>query len=45
MIGEPPPAGNSIIATQRAMLNSGKLNVGIDPAMLLDPTLLVQTAR
>jgi ABC-type nitrate/sulfonate/bicarbonate transport system substrate-binding protein len=45
MIGEPPPAGNSIIATQRAMLSSGKLNIGIDPSMLLDPTLLVQTAK
>jgi ABC-type nitrate/sulfonate/bicarbonate transport system substrate-binding protein len=45
MIGEPPPAGKSIIATQRAMLSSGKLNVGIDPSMLLDPTLLVQTTK
>ncbi len=45
MIGEPPPVGNSIIATQRAMLSSGKLNVGIDPSMLLDPTLLVQTSK
>lgn len=45
MIGEPPPAGDSIIAVQRTMLRSGKLNVGIDPSMLLEPALLAETAK
>jgi hypothetical protein len=42
MMGEPPPAGGSINAVQRSMLNRGQINVGIDPSMLLDPTLLAE---
>jgi ABC-type nitrate/sulfonate/bicarbonate transport system substrate-binding protein len=40
MLGEPPPVGGSINAVQRSMLNRGRINIGIDPSMLLDPTLL-----
>lgn len=45
MIGEPPPAGVAINAAQRAMLNQGKLSMGADASMLLEPTLLAEPAK
>ncbi len=45
MIGEPPPIGGAIEAAQRALLNQGKLQVGVDPSMLLDSTLLAEHKR
>jgi ABC-type nitrate/sulfonate/bicarbonate transport system substrate-binding protein len=40
MLGEPPPIGDEITNRQRMMLNRGMIRVGVDPAMLLDGTLL-----
>jgi ABC-type nitrate/sulfonate/bicarbonate transport system substrate-binding protein len=45
MIGEPPPVGGAIEAAQRAMLSQGKLNMGVDPSMLLDSTLLAEPEK
>jgi ABC-type nitrate/sulfonate/bicarbonate transport system substrate-binding protein len=45
MIGEPPPIGTAIEAVQRALLNQGKLEIGVDPSMLLDTTLLAESPK
>jgi hypothetical protein len=45
MIGEPPPIGGAINAVQRAMLNRGALNIGVDPSMLLEPALLAEPEK
>lgn len=45
MIGEPPPIGTAIEAAQRALLNQGKLEMGADPSMLLDSTLLAESPK
>lgn len=45
MIGEPPPVGGAIEAAQRALLDQGKLNIGVDTSMLLDPTLVAEPAK
>ena len=45
MIGEPPPIGASIEAAQRTLLNQGKLEIGVDPSMLLDSTLLAESPK
>jgi len=45
MIGEPPPIGAAIEAAQRVLLDQGMLNMGVDPSMLLDSTLLAETAK
>ncbi len=42
MIGEPPPVGSAIEAAQRTLLNQGKLEIGVDPSMLLEPALLAE---
>lgn len=45
MIGEPPPVGGAIEAAQRALLEQGKLNIGVDPSMLLDSTLIAEPEK
>jgi len=45
MIGEPPPIGDAIEAAQRVLLDQGMLNMGVDPSMMLDSTLLAETAK
>lgn len=45
MIGEPPPVGGAIEAAQRALLQQGKLNFGVEPSMLLESTLLAEPAK
>jgi ABC-type nitrate/sulfonate/bicarbonate transport system substrate-binding protein len=45
MIGEPPPIGGAIEVAQRALLNQGKLNIGLEPSMLLDSTLLAESSK
>lgn len=45
MIGDPPPIGGAINAVQRAMLNQGSLNIGVDPSMLLEPALLAEPEK
>ncbi len=42
MIGEPPPVGTTIEAAQRTLLNQGKLEIGVDPSMLIEPALLAE---
>jgi ABC-type nitrate/sulfonate/bicarbonate transport system substrate-binding protein len=45
MIGEPPPVGAAFEAAQRALLAEGKLNMGVDTSMLLEPTLLAEPEK
>jgi len=45
MIGEPAPIGSAVEAAQRALLNEGKLRVGVDPSMLLDSTILAESPK
>ena len=45
MVGEPPPVGSAIEAAQRDLLRSGKLSIGMDNSMLLDPTLLAESRK
>ncbi len=45
LIGEPPPIGAAIETAQRTLLNQGKLSVGIDPSMLVEPALLAEPAK
>lgn len=45
LIGEPLPIGKAFNAVQRGLLESGKLDIGIDPAMLVDPTLLAESTK
>lgn len=42
ILGDPPTATTSVDDLQRFMLNSGRLQVGQDASMLLDPTLLAE---
>lgn len=41
LLGDSPGIAASINAIQRAMLNKGQLNIGVEPGMLLDGSLLV----
>ncbi len=45
MIGEPPAVGGDIIAMQRNLLNKGLLNVGEDPSLVVDATLLAEAKK
>lgn len=45
IMGDPPAAAASLDAAQRFMLNNGLLQVGVDAASLLDPTLLAEIQR
>ncbi len=45
MIGEPPPIGTAIEAAQHSLLNQGKLEIGVDPSMLVEPALLAEPPK
>lgn len=45
MIGEPPPVSSVIEAAQRDLLARGKLSMGMDTSMLVDPTLLAESGK
>lgn len=45
MIGEPPPVSAVIEGAQRDLLARGKLSIGMDTSMLVDPTLLAESGK
>lgn len=45
MMGEPPPIGTVIEAAQRALLNQGKLEIGVEPSMLIEAALLAEPPK
>lgn len=45
LIGEPPPISKAVDATQRDLLGSGRLSIGMDTSMLVDSTLIAEPAR
>ncbi len=45
MVGEPPAIGSDIVAVQRGLLNKGLLNVGEDPSLVVDATLLTEAIK
>ncbi len=45
LVGEPPPIGAAIEAAQRSLLNQGKLAIGADPSILVEPALLAEPAK
>ncbi len=45
MVGEPPAIGNDIVAMQRSLLNKGLLNIGEDPSLVVDATLLAEAVK
>ncbi|HEY5994948.1 MAG TPA: hypothetical protein VIU46_10165 [Gallionellaceae bacterium] len=45
LLGDPPPIGTVIEAAQHSLLNQGKLEIGFDPSMLVEPALLAESPK